>query len=568
LIKFDLSQLLSNAIVSSTYDSAGRIDNRVLGNTLTQDFTYYNWNTQGGRLQNINVGSLQNLNYTYDNNGNISQIQNTISNETQAFGYDNLNRLTSANVTNGLAPYSEAYTYDATTGNLASKAGINYTYDANHKHAVSNLSNGNTYSYDANGNMTTRVVNGQTYTLGYDAENRLTTVTGPNSFSAMFTYDADGKRVKSVINGVTTSFIGNHYEVTGSSITKYYYAGTSRITMRKNGTLTYILTDHLGSTSLVTDANGAVINETKYKAWGETRYSSGNEVTEYQYTGQYSYESDFGLYFYNARFYDPALGRFTSPDTLCPITDKVGNSAACTVNYTSNIELLMLINEMNNEYNGIANTFQSPINTQTLDRYAYGLNNPTKYNDPTGHCVDGTTTAMCIALLSAGPAGWTIITIVTVVVTIPIILYGAYVIGQDIGDAINNEVPNVSLASGNAGGARQVAEHLSMLLGGGPVADFYGHPGMPDPEGRDRKHNAEGLRNSLRSLLKNVEKSGKSVTEYLKSQKWTTRQIDELYKYLDDYIENVLSVDQKFSGVKQELANEIKTLAQNLVNMR
>jgi RHS repeat-associated protein len=388
--------------------------------------------------------------------------------------------------------------------------------------------------------------------------------------TATFVYDGDGRRVKSVLTtnaGVTTTyFVGNHYEVTGSVITKYYYAGTQRIAMRKNGVLNYLFSDHLGSTSIVTNDSGSIVSEQKYKAWGETRYTSGTNPSEYTYTGQYSYTNDFGLMYYNARFYDPALGRFTSADTLCAITDKVGNSAACTVSYTNNVDLLMLINEMNYEYNGIAKTFQSPINPQSLDRYSYGLNNPIKYNDPTGNCVDGMTTPICIALLPAGPAGWAVDVLIIIAVA-PIILYGAYVIGQDIGDAINDEIPNVSLASGNAGGARQAAEHLAMLLGG-DVAGFGGHPGMPDPDKRDQKHNAEGLRNSLRSLLKNVEKSSKSVTEYLKSQKWTTRQIDEFYKALDDYVENVLSVDQKFYGVKQELANEIKTLTQTLINLR
>ncbi|MBL8098507.1 MAG: RHS repeat-associated core domain-containing protein [Anaerolineales bacterium] len=127
-------------------------------------------------------------------------------------------------------------------------------------------------------------------------------------------------------------------------MTKYYYAGSQRIAMRKNGTLTYILGDHLGSTSLVTDSNGVVISETKYKAWGEIRYSSGTEQTKYTYTGQYSYTNDFGLMFYNARWYDPSLGRFAQADTIVP-----GGS-------------------------------------QGLDRYSYTFNNPIIYTDPSGHC--------------------------------------------------------------------------------------------------------------------------------------------------------------------------------------
>ena len=68
-----------------------------------------------------------------------------------------------------------------------------------------------------------RVVNGQTFTLGYDAENRLVSVSG--AANASFVYDGDGRRVKSTVNGTTTYFIGAHYELTGSQVTKFYFAG-------------------------------------------------------------------------------------------------------------------------------------------------------------------------------------------------------------------------------------------------------------------------------------------------------------------------------------------------------
>jgi hypothetical protein len=126
--------------------------------------------------------------------------------------------------------------------------------------------------------------------------------------NATFTYDGDGKRVKSTINGTAaTYFVGAHYEVTDGAITKYYYAGTQRIAMRSNGTVFFTLGDHLGSTSLTTFANGTVVSELRYKAWGEVRYASGNPPTKYTFTGQYSYASDFGFVFYNARWYDPTL---------------------------------------------------------------------------------------------------------------------------------------------------------------------------------------------------------------------------------------------------------------------
>lgn len=99
------------------------------------------------------------------------------------------------------------------------------------------------------------------------------------------------------------------------------------------------LNNHLGSTSLTTDKNGVKTSEMRYKPWGEVRswWTSALATTpaymlsNYIFTGQYSYMDDlstpategFGLMFYreaslwdNVRFYDPALGRFTSADTL------------------------------------------------------------------------------------------------------------------------------------------------------------------------------------------------------------------------------------------------------------
>ncbi len=71
-------------------------------------------------------------------------------------------------------------------------------------------------------------------------------------------------------------------------------------------------------TSIVTDAAGTVNSDTKYKAWGDVRYASGTNPTDYTYTGQYSHAADFGLMFYNARWYDPSLSRFASADSIVP----------------------------------------------------------------------------------------------------------------------------------------------------------------------------------------------------------------------------------------------------------
>ena len=107
-----------------------------------------------------------------------------------------------------------------------------------------------------------------------------------------------------------------------------------------------MLSDHLGSTSLTTDSAGNVISELRYTAWGEVRYQAGTTSTSYTYTGQYSNTADFGLMFYNARWYDSQLGRFTQADSIVP-GEKI---------------------------------------SQSWDRFAYVGNNPVKNTDPDGRC--------------------------------------------------------------------------------------------------------------------------------------------------------------------------------------
>ena len=208
----------------------------------------------------------------------------------------------------------------------------------------------NTSSYDCNGHMTGRTVGGVAYTLVYDAENRLQQVKQGSTVLASYTHDADGNRVKAVIGSSTT-------------ITKYYQAGGQRIALRVNGVVRWLATDHLGSTALTVSEAGGRMSEIRYKPWGESRYTFGATPTQRRFTGQVLDEVAGGLYFYNARYYDPALGRFASADTLVP----------------------------------------QPQNPQNLNRYSYAANNSLRFTDPTGHC------PMCVgagigALVGAGIA--------------------------------------------------------------------------------------------------------------------------------------------------------------------
>jgi RHS repeat-associated protein len=266
--------------------------------------------------------------------------------QTQSFSYYNnaLNQLWTAQATGGsYGTYSpRGYQYN-NAGNLTSFEGNAYAYhDAGHKHGVTHIGGVQKYWYDANGNVTRRIAPwGTDITLAYDAENRLTQVSG--GVTASYTYDGDGVRVKAVVNGTTSVYVGNYYEITGGVVKKYYYAGSVRVAENNGGTLHFLLTDHLGSTATTTDANGNRVTELRYLPFGDTRYNPGGQITTYRFTGQ-RWDSGTGLYWYNSRWYDPLIGRFIQADTLVP----------------------------------------QPGNPQSLNRYSYVRNNPLRFVDPSG----------------------------------------------------------------------------------------------------------------------------------------------------------------------------------------
>jgi RHS repeat-associated protein len=237
-----------------------------------------------------------------------------------------------------------------------------------------------TFSYDANGNMTCRTETGVTYLQTYNAENRIASIaklasgscTSPGDYSAKwdFTYDGNGVRTGQsytrYTNGtpgaavITRYYFGGSYETTGSTWKKYYSFAGQIIAMRDSTGLKYFLTDHLGSILAVTADNGTPISQQRYLPFGQVRTDLGwIAQTDFGYTGQRKLDDGMGgIMDYRARFYSPYLKQFSQPDTIVP--------------------------ELNNP--------------QSLNRYAYALNNPVRYNDPSGHkaCEDEDENGKCV----------------------------------------------------------------------------------------------------------------------------------------------------------------------------
>ena len=339
------------------YNAAGQIVKIVLGNGNVTDYTYHALSL---RLTNIKTTTaqsqvVQDLSYTYDALGNILSITDNVNTATQSFGYDALNRLTSAN-----APatyYNKTYVYDS-IGNIIQKDGIVYTYGQNGygPHAVTSGSDGSSFSYDGNGNMISFFKGGIQWTYIYDSENRLVEVKKDSQTQAKFEYDGDGGRTKKITytypGGTPTTetarYVGSLYEVSETQATNHIFLGDTRIGSITNGLLKYYHADHLGGTNLVSDGQGAVKQIVEYDPYGSfarnTITGTADEQAWHLFTSK-QFDDEAGLYYYGARYYNPVLGRFITADP----------------------------------------TVQRPGDPQDLNRYAYARNNPVTLVDPTGY---------------------------------------------------------------------------------------------------------------------------------------------------------------------------------------
>lgn len=335
---------------------------------------------------------------TYDSVGNVLGLSTVVptqgggtATENEAFCYDALNRLmwagNSGTPSGGdhcmapptgttLTPYTQAYNYDnldRTGGNVPGA----YSYgDENHFHAVTGLTSvPNPYAaYDAMGNMTCRNLdptsahtcaagtpNGAMMT--YDTQGQLASWNAPGGTigSAHYLYDNEGNRVltSSSNAGTTTDtiYFDGYTETVLSggttTTTKYYSVSGQRLAVRIGGsTVDYLLSDPLGSNSVVLNNLGQVIALQHYSPYGTVDYTWGSMPTSFNYAGE-RLDSQTGLLYDNFRYYDPVTGRFVRSDTV-------------------------------------------QDNSNGSDPYAYVGNNPETRNDPSGHCWP-----WCTALIGA-----------------------------------------------------------------------------------------------------------------------------------------------------------------------
>ncbi len=351
-----------------SYNAPGQLNGFTYGNGISAELGYW---APRGELTSLRYTSgaqtYFSLNYWYrqnaqscpngsaQNNGSIQCITDAVDGGRSVnYGYDALGRMISAQ-TNGDSSYPQwglSESYDRYGNRLSqsltagSGPSSNLTFTANNQPVG--------YNFDASGNMTVEPLIPQQNYMTYDGENRMTAVSG--NAAASYGYDGNGLRVvKSVQGGTATVSIYSGSSVIAeydngaapaSPSREYIYnpaggATTGLLAMVSGGATTYYHQDH-ESVRLTTDANGNVLTQAGTFPFGEPWYSAG-QANKWVFTS-YQRDSETGLDYALARYYDSRTGTFCSADPLAG----------------------------------------DPSDPQSWNRYPYGRNDPIDITDPSG----------------------------------------------------------------------------------------------------------------------------------------------------------------------------------------
>ncbi|WP_123040478.1 DNRLRE domain-containing protein [Cohnella candidum] len=349
------------------YDEEGNLTQLQFGNGTQLQQLY---NEAGETLKMVNTNSngevLSSSAYQYDDNGNRIQVINEIGQKI-TYTYDSLNQLLSE--TNPKDGTTISYSYDVlgnrTKKEIKDSAGnvvntFSYSYDkANKLLSV----NGQAYTYETmtgSGDKAGNLIQDNKLKYKWDESGRLFEVRNKvdDALLGQYEYDDTGRRVKSTVNGVVTNYHydGNSIKVlyetdANGNVTKLYTYSTDGVllsmTITGQGTYYYQYNGH-GDIVALTDQNQEIVASYEYDAYGNVLSNTGSLANSnpYRYAG-YRYDTESGLYYLMARYYNADTGRFLSEDT----------------------------------YEG---DLISPL---SQNQHTYVINNPLKYDDHSGKCV-------------------------------------------------------------------------------------------------------------------------------------------------------------------------------------
>ncbi len=381
-VKEDPKGLLNmSKTIVRTYDNLNRVTSYTdykgrevkygydeLGNlrTLTYpggEIVTYDYNPDG-KVNTMSSKSGGTFYYTYDSYGRLKQIKRP-DGSVEERKYDDAGQLKEQvdKDKDGNILQKNNYTYDvfgeitekstSTDGDLNKLVSVNMEYDSANRLTKYN---GEEVTYDVKGNMIKGPVDGEMTELTYDCRNRLV-----KAGKVSYTYDCENTRISSTEDEITTEYVTDTggilsrmliaYESVGTSDASetHYYYGAEGLACQNNDTTGQYFAyhyDNIGSTTLITDKTGRIIEKFAYGTYGELLTEVVNNI-RFLYNGSYGVVTDSnGLYYMRARYYNPDIKRFINQDI------KVGDIS----------------------------------NGQGLNRYAYCEGNPISMVDPFGLC--------------------------------------------------------------------------------------------------------------------------------------------------------------------------------------
>ncbi|MDJ0654152.1 MAG: RHS repeat-associated core domain-containing protein [Xanthomonadales bacterium] len=295
-----------------TYEPFGSMKSMTLGNgiqvTKTYDLAY--------RVTDIVQGAVMDRDYSYDAASNITGITDVLSStKSQTFGYDDLNRLTSATGIYG----SEAYVYDevgSRTQSTINTVVTNYGYSSTSNRLTSIDST--TISYDSVGNITDD--GSQQYV--YDDRNRMVGADQGITDLGDYDYNGRGERVRKTIGAADSYFVfdktGNlvaEADNIGTVTREYVYDQSMRLAITEGSSIYYFHPDHIGTPQKITNSSGSSVWSADYEPFGSLHAESGSLLNKLRFPGQHE-DTETGLRYNYFRDYAPALGRYTQSDPI------------------------------------------------------------------------------------------------------------------------------------------------------------------------------------------------------------------------------------------------------------
>jgi YD repeat-containing protein len=231
------------------------------------------------------TATIADFQYQFNAVNNITQMTDGAG--AHNYTYDALDRLTAATHP---SQSNESYTFDDVGNRTASYQGSSYSYQTFNRLITAN---GSSFSYDGNGNLTSKTDASGTWTYTWDYENRLKQASLSGGVTVSYSYDALGRRIQRTSSASgTTKFVYDGADVVrdldgnGATIADYVNGPgiDNKLRQTAGGTASYFIHDHLGTTRALADTSGNVAANLTYDSFGNV--ASGSASTRYTYTGR------------------------------------------------------------------------------------------------------------------------------------------------------------------------------------------------------------------------------------------------------------------------------------------